>query len=174
MIRVAIALLYAHWEGFVKKAAANYLRFLSGQGLRHDELQPCFVTLSVNNKFKLNQFENQIKVVKLIEVVDFLINRLGTRSEIPYEGIIDASNLNFDVFKEICLILNLEYQKYEMDQKLIDSQLFGKRNKVVHGDGNQVDIDYDEYENIHTKVIGLMRQVKNDIAYSANSKEYLK
>ena len=49
-LRVGIVLLYAHWEGFIKTSAENYLIFVSDQAkqhrLKYKNVQNCFVALS--------------------------------------------------------------------------------------------------------------------------------
>lgn len=37
VLRGAVTLVYAHWEGFVKLAGLSYLEYVSGQRLRFDE-----------------------------------------------------------------------------------------------------------------------------------------
>ena len=38
MLRSALPLLYAHWEGFVKLTMSYYLEFVSRKHLKHNEL----------------------------------------------------------------------------------------------------------------------------------------
>ena len=51
LIRAAIPLLYAHWEGFVKVASEGYLNYVNSQKLRYDQLEYCFA-LSLVSKSK--------------------------------------------------------------------------------------------------------------------------
>ncbi len=46
-LRAGIVLLYAHWEGFIKSAAENYLTFVASKKLNYDELSHCFVALAL-------------------------------------------------------------------------------------------------------------------------------
>lgn len=49
-IRAGITLLYAHWEGFVKFAADNYLNYVSLRKLKHNELKTCFLALCLKKR----------------------------------------------------------------------------------------------------------------------------
>lgn len=47
--RCGIAILYAHWEGFVKIASQYYLEYVAMQRLRNEQLQPNLLTLSLRS-----------------------------------------------------------------------------------------------------------------------------
>ncbi len=43
-----------------------------------------------------------------------LLDSLEKRANIPYNGIINTkSNLNFEVFRDICTIIGIDHQQYE-------------------------------------------------------------
>ncbi|WP_219238112.1 MAE_28990/MAE_18760 family HEPN-like nuclease [Stakelama flava] len=41
--RAGVGLLYAHWEGFVKRSAELYVEYISNRGLKYKNLTTCFV-----------------------------------------------------------------------------------------------------------------------------------
>lgn len=169
LIRAGIPLLYAHWEGFVKYAAECYLQFVSLQGLRYNELNYCFIALcsrkSINELIKTNQFELQTEMIKN------LLDGLEKRAYVPYNGIINTkSNLNFEVFRDICIIIGINYKQYETKKNAIDEELLTIRNKIAHG--KDLSKDYEEFISIYEIVTTLMRNIKDDILNAAITEQY--
>ncbi|NLW74850.1 MAG: hypothetical protein GXY18_00240, partial [Methanomicrobiales archaeon] len=75
LIRCGIALLYAHWEGFIKKASSSYLEFIKMQRLRNDQLKPNFLTLSMRHT--VNFCSNSNLNSEFGKVTDFYINSMS-------------------------------------------------------------------------------------------------
>lgn len=96
---------------------------------------------------------------------------MENRANVPHDNIINTkSNLNFEVFCDICTILGIDYKKYELKQKAIDEQLLTQRNKIAHG--KYLTVDYEEYMHIHQLVIDIMRMMKDDILNAAVTEKY--
>ena len=168
LIRAGITLLYAHWEGFVKFAADNYLNFVSLRKLKHSELQACFLALCL--KKKINELEsNKFELQKA--AVIFLLDELENRASIPCEGIIQTkSNLRFHVFRDICILIGIDFKKYDLKQKAIDTLLCDRRNNIAHG--KYLIVDYDGYLEIYNIIIEIMRNIKEDIVEAATMQKY--
>ncbi|GBF81228.1 MAE_28990/MAE_18760 family HEPN-like nuclease [Aphanothece sacrum] len=169
LIKAGITLLYAHWEGFIKYSAECYLQFVSLQKLKYNELDYCFIALcsrkSINELLKTKKFELQQEIVKN------LLDNLEERAKIPYEGIINTkSNLNFDVFRDICMIVGIDYKQYETKKNAIDEELLTIRNKIAHG--KDLKKDYADFINIYEIVTILMRNIKDDILNAAITQRY--
>jgi len=167
-IRAGITLLYAHWEGFVKFAADNYLNYVSLRKLKHNELKTCFLALCLKkkmNELEANKFESQQATV------DFLLNELDKRASIPYEGVIQTkSNLRFQVFQDICVLIGIDHKKYQLKEKAIDTLLCDRRNTIAHG--RYLIVDYDGYIDIYDIVTRMMRDIKSDILDAAINQKY--
>ncbi len=169
LIRACITMLYAHWEGFVKCAAENYLNYVSLRRLRHDQLESCFVALCL--KKKINEVDNTNRFDLQTAAVDFMLQQLNERAYIPYEGIIQTkSNLSFFVFRDICTVIGIDYTKYQLEEPLIDKQLLSLRNSIAHG--KYLSINFNEYLVIYEKLIKMMRDIKDDILNAAATEKF--
>lgn len=147
------------------------MQFVSLRRLNYHELDYCFVALSsrksINELIKTNKFKLQKEMIKN------LLDNLENRASIPYENIINTkSNLNFEVFTDICTILGIDDSKYQLRQKAIDEQLLTQRNKIAHG--KYLTIDYEEYISIYNLVIELIRNFKDDLLNAAVTEQYKK
>jgi hypothetical protein len=168
LIRANVTMLYAHWEGFVKCAAENYLNYVSLRRLRHDQLESCFVALCLKNK--INEMDNTNRFDLQTAAVDFMLQQLNERAYIPYEGIIQTkSNLSFFVFRDICTVIGIDYKKYQLKETLID-ELVSLRNSIAHG--KYLSMNFNEYLEIYDKIIEMMRDIKDDILNAAATEKF--
>jgi hypothetical protein len=61
-LRCGIAILYAHWEGFVKNASLAYLEYISYQRHRYDELAPNIVSLALKKELDAGRESNKTHI----------------------------------------------------------------------------------------------------------------
>ena len=165
LTRAGIALVYAHWEGFIKEASGYYLLYLSTLKLKPSDLSLNLLTLSVFDKIvKANDAD------KCYDIVQFL-NNPESRCKIP-QNIDTESNLKSSVLKKIMFLLDLNYTYYETRANFIDANLLGKRNEIAHGEFRN--IDYSEFEEVLEFVMKYSEIYKNEIINSAVQKKYTK
>lgn len=169
LLRSAITILYAHWEGFIKEASSIYLEYVSRQGLRYNQLTNNFIALAFKNQLKL--IEETQKPCTYTEALNFITSRLDEHSRLPYEDVIRTeSNLSSSVLKEITCILGLDYSFYELKQELIDTKLLRQRNAVAHGE--YLSIEMEGYSDLHKEVIGMMDEFKTQVENHACQRSY--
>jgi MAE_28990/MAE_18760-like HEPN len=168
--RSGIALLYAHWEGFIKAAAGHYLEFVSMKQPEFQKVQDGIATLAW---IKLTQYQPQIvKASRLASITSFFRSSVGKK--IPYldgKCIDTESNLSSTVFKEIVWCLGLDYSKFEGKEKLIDEKLLAKRNFVAHG--HYPILDPDDFPVLHSEVIGMLVKFNDQLQNAAVRAQYL-
>ena len=166
LIRSGVAVLYAHWEGFVKAAGTSYLHYVARQSLQYKDLTLPFRALAVKKKFTVAFFSQPIKAEGLLDAIDFLLNRQEETCRFAWEKVIDTrANLNSKVLKEIVVTLGLDYSLYETKEKLINNSLLYYRNRIAHGKGLYP--SYDQFEELYREVLGLIELFRNDVENAA-------
>jgi MAE_28990/MAE_18760-like HEPN len=168
LVRSGIAMLYAHWEGFIKVAAASYLEFVSRQRLPYKNLTPNFIALSM--KTQLNEAAQTNKSSIHTKVVKFFLDCLDERSQMPYEDVIQTANLSSHVFREIICLLGLDYEPYVLSEHLIDERLLKQRNMIAHG--QHLVSDLDSYIELHEVVVKMMDLFRDQIDNAASMETY--
>lgn len=169
IIRAGQALLYAHWEGFVKAASTAYLEYVSNRRLQYQQLKTCFLVVGAKQ-----HVETLIAVRSAdsrIRSVDFVLSEFSRRARFSHKGAITTkSNLNSEVLADILLTVGLRPSDYETKKALIDVSLVSHRNKIAHGEF--LEIDAAQFFSLADEVIILLRQLKNDLENSVSTKAY--
>lgn len=170
-IRSGILLLYAHWEGFLKRAAEAYLDFIIFQRLTLKELKLNFVAVCA--KQKLNTFQKTNKATIHNQIVQYFNNCDDEKFNVnPSSVVRTGSNLNSDILKEMTAGIGLDFSPYETKSNLIDEQLLNYRNSIAHG--QYLEIDSTDYLRLHVEVRQMIEKYKTDIENSAVLKKYKK
>lgn len=165
LIRAAVPILYAHWEGFVKNSAQWYLSYVRYQELKYNELKSCFTAFGIKNA--LNTIRQSKKANINIEAIEFIRAKLNEKTKFSVENSINTeSNLNSEVFENIALSIGLDPSSYSSKYQLIDSSLLRRRNEIAHG--QFLDIEAKDCETLADETLTLIRGFKNDIENAAS------
>lgn len=171
LLRAGVAILYAHWEGFVKRSGSCYLEFVANQGMVASDLTPNFIAIKFRSK--LNEAAKSKKVTSTNELVEFFCTKLGDKLRIPHKGVVDtASNLSSAVLVEIMQTLGLDALPYEIKKNLIDSQLVDRRNHIAHGDF--LDIDAATFTALYDQVMELLEEFRTQVQNAVATDRFLK
>src|SRR5690606_32231942 len=129
--RVAIPILYAHWEGFVKEAATRYVAFVRQQRLPARALKTNFLLLSVHAK--LREVARTPRASDLSPILAVMSDPTGGTLKFPYRGVINTeSNLNSVVLRDILYCCGLDFGAYWTSKALvIDASLLKIRNEIA-------------------------------------------
>ena len=163
LLRSAICLLYAHWEGFVKNAATGYLCFVVSKHLKLNELAPNFLALGLLSNIQRDQYS--VRTVRR-ELIAGLTSRMSDRFDINCERVIsDESNLNMRVLNRILSLVGLDDSGYIEKKPILDHRLLGNRNSVAHGE--QLEIDSSDYTSVHHDIVQLLDRFRTDVENAA-------
>lgn len=168
-IRAGIALLYAHWEGFIKVASGSFVEFISLRRLNHDELETGLLALVLRQRLK--HFTEVSSVAHHIEFVHFVRNDMRSRVRMPQmDAIKTGANLNSERLRDIVLTLGLDYSAYELKENIIDGRLLHWRNTIAHG--KYVCPSQEEFEHLYDEVTALLRVFKDQIVNAVVQRAY--
>lgn len=168
-IRAGVALLYAHWEGFVKTSSEMYLSFVATRGLKYSELKSCFSVFGL--KAKLNTLGTSRQASANIDAFDFILKELDKTAILQLGSAINTeSNLTSKVFVNIATSLHIDISAYNSRFNLIDESLVHRRNKIAHGE--YIDIGGKEFGELLDDVLQIMREYKTDLENAASTSAY--
>ena len=169
LLRAAVCVLYAHWEGFVKSAATTYVSFVATRGLRYRDLAPNFVALGLRSE--ISQAGQSDRPTIHTELTKKLILGLSEPAHIDWEHSINTrSNLNTGALQDILCLLGLNGDDYLLKKQLLDQRLLENRNRIAHG--QRVEIEPDEYSVLHDEVIQLLQNFRSDVENAAATGGY--
>ena len=169
LIRSAVTILYAHWEGFIKNVGTFYMQFVSRQQLRHSDLSPCFLAVVIGSMVQETGVSNRIK--PSLEIVEFFRQESAARSNLVWKSAVQTkSNLNSEVLREIVLSLGLDYSRFETKEKLLDEKLLANRNDIAHG--KYLKVDQEEYLQLHQEILDMMQDFYNQVENASVTKAY--
>jgi MAE_28990/MAE_18760-like HEPN len=168
-IRAGVALVYAHWEGFIKAASEAYLNFVDNQGHIYRDLKSCFAVFGLKSRLALLVESRQAK--PNIEAFDFVLSELDKRTRMNMSRAIDTeSNLTSKVFANIASSLDIATAAYETKFNLIDESLVRRRNEIAHG--NYLDLEAEDFRSLADEVLQMMRDYKTDLQNAASTATY--
>ncbi|MDD5313444.1 MAG: MAE_28990/MAE_18760 family HEPN-like nuclease [Dehalococcoidia bacterium] len=171
LLRAAICLLYAHWEGFIRDAATCYITYVDSKRLSYSKLSPNFIALGFRRQIKESGMSNS--PLLHVKLVDLFISGLGSRANLSMKNAINTySNLNFEIFEEILSIVGLDRTVYESQKVLIDERLLKNRNEIAHG--RYLEIDEDQYRELYTRIIDIINLFRDELENSAALKAYMR
>jgi len=157
-LRFAVPILYAHWEGFVKKSCELYLEYVSTRYLKLCELKPQFITLALHKKIENTDIKH---IESKTKTVEFLLDDIEKKLTIPTKNIIQTkSNLRYDILEEILYIICIDRSLFVHHRELIN-YLVDSRNNIAHG--NYLRVNFDAYIAMHNEIQVVMETLKNEI-----------
>ena len=164
LLRSALCLLYAHWEGFVKVAAKSYLGLVANQGLKYAELSPNFVAFGLRKEIvEAGQSRQPTTHTSLVRKFLLELSELADmRGDIP---VATNGNLKMDTLREICCLLGLDDKDYLLKRQLIDQKLLKNRNRIAHGE--RIFLQLHDYSELQAEVIELLEHFRTDVENAA-------
>ena len=164
-MRAAVALLYAHWEGWVKAICRNYIDFVNAQRVPLRELAPSLRGAALKTQINELNISNKSRIHT--EFAEFISgSSMDQWREIDKKLFSTESNLSATLFSDLVARIGFNGEGYELYDKLIED-LRDLRNKIAHGD--YVGIKVERYREIHDSVIKICIDLSDSVRTAATS-----
>lgn len=165
LLRGGLALLYAHWEGYIKTAGSSYLEYVSRLGLTLGDLRPELAAVALRSKISRLAAEKSSLAHSDLVV---LIREGGTsKAELPYTraAIRTRANLKFSEFESIMHSLGCSSEPHRASALLIDERLLGSRNEISHGEREYV--GFVDWIKMRDVVEAILKDVRSQLSNAA-------
>lgn len=168
-LRAGVALLYAHWEGWIKNIATFYIEFVAQQRLTYEQLSTPLLAVAL--KRKMTELGEATTAGPHIDFAVFLRSELSGAARLNAQGaVITEANLSSALLRDIVRRLGLDYQPYELQANLIDQGLLYRRNNIAHG--KYLEVGLTEFELLHAGITGLLRRFAAEALDHAATSSY--
>ncbi|WP_157958954.1 MAE_28990/MAE_18760 family HEPN-like nuclease [Salinicola endophyticus] len=165
ILRASMLILYAHWEGFIKKCSEMYLCYVQCKRLPLSELGANFQALVYRQTFSSGLSDKGVS--QWVRMAEHFRQCSNKRVNIPWQGVLDVhGNLSSVEFFKVCQLVGINYRDDWKSKELkIDGALVGVRNSIAHGEFCK--IEYEDYLEVEGLVVDLISSFKNEIENSA-------
>jgi hypothetical protein len=154
LLRSLVTICYAHWEGYIRFASRRYLDYVSLRKFKYAELNPQFL----RNYFLPRLAALSVSKASISDRCDLINDILagGERRFSHYkEDLINTgSNLNSEVFADICLVCGIGTPFLDKTA-FVDIVLLKRRNQIAHGENTFVELE--DVDTLSDETIALMR-----------------
>lgn len=171
LLRASVALLYAHWEGFVKNSVHAFRCYLAHQKPSYEKLRPEIAAMAL--RAKLDELGSTTRSKIHTEVISMIRENGSSRAKISTskDKVDTGSNLNYRRLEDLLVSIGCDCDRYAIHEDLIDAELLGSRNSIVHGEDDYIRLT--EWEDLREIIFGIMGDISNQIVNSAQFKLYL-
>lgn len=166
LMRAAVPILYAHWEGYLRDAAIAYLNFVFSQLDRGDDYQRRYIAVAFKHSFAEAGKSRKARVHA--DFLESLLESLKSPIIANAEAVVDAdSNLSSKVLEDLLFSVGVTIDQYwSTSFKIVDYQLLKKRNEIAHGE--LVKVDPKEYADLYIFVLESLERYKTSLEHNAS------
>jgi len=126
---MAIPMLYAHWEGFVKESVELYIEFLERQSMTPIDADPTIFAFAM--KKHLNRIVQSGSVANMAAFAEWALRASTCSVFFEDKSVETRSNLSFENLEDLCAPLRIDVAGLKFQSRKINA-LVHKRNNVAH------------------------------------------
>ncbi|MGB2570302.1 MAE_28990/MAE_18760 family HEPN-like nuclease [Micromonospora citrea] len=168
LARSCVAIIYAHWEGFVKESCQCYVDYVAKRRLRFQDLNDGLLKTALMALMRRSNTGDDAGAEALLDVVR---RPQEARAHLPKNSMVDTkSNLRYVTLCEILGSAGLPLAYFETKSKLIDRSLCDSRNSIAHG--REMFPTADEIVSLHSEVVEMMDHLRALILDASRDQSY--
>ncbi len=188
LLKSLILLLYAHWEGYIKKGSKLYIKYISEEKIKVNQLSTNFTAIVLKSQISkcIDESENLTLANELTFMSSFIRKqekkfkvRINPDNDQEKKIIDTQSNLKPKVFKTIINILGLSYKSaIETREHYINSHLLANRNCIGHGSPFDEDaqddfsLTIDDIDKLKKIIFSIIDNFRDELLDYANDELY--
>jgi hypothetical protein len=168
--RMAIPLLYANWEGYVKEVCLLYLEYIERSGTKNRELKAEILGYLWSSSLK--PLTGGINFEKKRCIAELALNSMGdvVKFSESERNIDTKSNLNFDILENISAHLCFDVSFLTPYRRHLNA-LVNLRNNIAHGSFPST-MDYDIFDEHAKSILELMENFENIIIQNLTNRNF--
>jgi hypothetical protein len=128
-ILMAIPILYAHWEGFVKESVELYIEYIERQSVAPAQLNPVVFSFAIRKR--LAGLIGSGSPDRIGDFAKWMIGMVTTPIRFDDKTIETRANLSFANLKALCETLSIDVSRMEDKKRNLDG-LVHRRNNIAH------------------------------------------
>lgn len=167
---MAVPMIYAHWEGYIKEVLQLYIEFLEDLALPQRDVSAALLAYAWSGSFR--KLKDNLSHAKQVEITQRLIASLNEVLvfEKTERRIDTRSNLYFDVLEELAQCLCLDISPLKTAKRKLDA-LVNRRNQIAHG-GREQTLTLLDVEEHRELVLDLMQQFESILVSAIDTTAY--
>jgi hypothetical protein len=126
---MALPVLYAHWEGFVKEVVEEYIEFVEKQDIEPSQAHPTIFSFAMRKRLKVLIHSGSVE--RLTDFATWIVSSAVGPVRFEDKSVVTGGNLSYNNLKNLCDSLRIDVAKLDSDKKKIDA-LVNRRNNIAH------------------------------------------
>lgn len=140
--RSAVALSYAHWEGYIVQSGRALLRYVADQRLRYEQLSDAYMALCLSGRLT----GAELSTTRIQRHIDAVVALRKSHEQAvlpsPENAVSGEGNLKAAKFEDLVMRLGLDPRPFELSYVWLDTELLRRRNRVSHGEMGYADTEF--------------------------------
>jgi hypothetical protein len=126
---MALPVLYAHWEGFVKEAVSEYIEFVEKQDLHPEQAHPTVFSFAMRKRLRALVASGSIE--RMTDFATWVVSNARSPLRFEDKSVSTGGNLSYNNLKDLCDSLKIDVVSLRVYERKINA-LVNRRNNIAH------------------------------------------